>query len=72
MTEWALSREGLELKFQYGIKTTKESRVFQIVMEYKYYSIGLCYIEQWRPVKGTVKVEMVYLVLTCWKGGVRA
>jgi hypothetical protein len=72
MTEWSLSREGLELTYQYGVKTKKENEVFQIVREYKYYSIGLWYVEQWRPVKGTAKVEKVCLILTCWKGGVRA
>src|SRR5215213_4018951 len=72
MSEWALSQEGLELTFQYGTKSTKGKGVFQIVREYKYYSVGLWYVEQYRPVKGTVKVEKVCLVLTCWKGGVCA
>jgi hypothetical protein len=72
MTEWALSQESLELTYQYGSKTKKEKEVYQIVRNYKYYSIGLWYVEQYRPVKGTVKVEKVYLIITCWKGSVRA
>ena len=51
MTEWALSKEGLELTYQYGHKANKGNGVFQIFREYKYYSIGLWYVEQWRPVK---------------------
>jgi len=72
MNEWALSQEGLALTFQHGTKSKKAKNVYQVVREYKYYSIGLWYVEQYRPVKGTIKVEKVCLVITCWKGGVSA
>ena len=72
MTEWALSQEALELTFEYGTKTRREKGVYQITRAYKYYSVGLWYIEQYRPVRGSIRVEKVCLVITCWKGGVRA
>jgi hypothetical protein len=72
MSEWALSTEALALTFEYGTKTRREKGIYQIVREYQYYSIGLWYIEQFRPVKGSIRVEKVCLVLTCWKGSVRA
>lgn len=71
MAEWSLSKETLELTFQYGRKTKREQGMYQIVREYKYYSVGLWYIEEFKPVKGTKKVEKVCFVITCWKGSVR-
>jgi hypothetical protein len=70
--EWGLSKETLELTFQYGKKSYVKDRIYQIVREYKYYSVGLWYIEEYRPIKGTTDVEKVGLVITCWKGSVRA
>ena len=72
MTEWALSRETLELTFQYGAKTRKEKGVYQIVRQYKYYSVGLWCIDEYQPIKGMKNVEKVCFVITCWKGSVRA
>jgi len=72
MVEWQLSEETLKLTYEVGEKTKKEKGVYQIVRAYKYYSVGLWYIEQWKPVKGTREVEKVALVITCWKGAVRA
>ena len=72
MPEWGISKETLELTFQYGEKTHRGNRIYQIVRTYKYYSVGLWYIEEYRPVKGTRRVEKICLVITCWKGRVRA
>jgi hypothetical protein len=72
MAEWVLSKETVELTFQYGSKTRREKGVYQIVRMHRYYSVGLWYIEQFRPVRGSVQIEKVCLVITCWKGGVRA
>ena len=72
MPEWGLSEETLKLTYEYGEKTYRGRRIFQIIRKYKYYSVGLWYIEEYRPVKGTVRVEKVCLVITCWKGVVKA
>ncbi len=72
MLDWGMSEEGLKLTFEYGTKTKKENGVYQISRNYKYYSENLWYIEEYRPIKGTTQVEKVCLVITCWKGRVRA
>ena len=72
MADWGMSEEGLKLTFEYGTKTRRENSVFQVSRNYKYYSENLWYIEEYRPVKGTTEVEKVYLVITCWKGAVKA
>ena len=72
MVEWGMSEEGLKLTFEYGTKTKKEKGIYQISRTYKYYTENLWYIEEYRPVKGTKEVEKVHLVITCWKGGVKA
>ena len=72
MPEWGLSEETLKLTYEYGEKTYRGHGIFQIIRTYKYYSVGLWYIEEYRPVKGTVGVEKVCLVITCWKGVVKA
>jgi hypothetical protein len=46
MVEWQLSEETLKLTYEVGEKTKKEKGVYQIVRAYKYYSVGLWYIEQ--------------------------
>ena len=72
MPEWGLSEETLKLTYEYGEKSYRGNGIFQIIRKYKYYSVGLWYVEEYRPVKGTVEVEKVCLVITCWKGTVKA
>jgi hypothetical protein len=72
MAEWGLSKETLELTFQYGDKSHVKDGIYQIVRKYKYYSVGLWCIAEYRPLKGTRNVEKVCLIITCWKGSVRA
>ena len=72
MLDWGMSEEGLKLTFEYGTKTTKENGVYQISRNYAYFSENLWYIEEYRPVKGTRETEKVCVVITCWKGRVRA
>ena len=72
MPEWGISKETLELTFEYGEKTYVKNGIYQIVRKYKYYSVGLWYVEEYRPVKRSRSVEKVCLVITCWKGSVKA
>jgi hypothetical protein len=72
MPEWGINKETLELTFQYGEKTYRGNGIYQIVRKYKYYSVVLWYVEEFQPVKGTRNVEKICLVITCWKGSVRA
>jgi hypothetical protein len=72
MPEWGISKEALELTFQYREKTHRGNGIYQIVRKYKYYAVGLWYVEEFQPVKGTRNVEKICVVITCWKGGVRA
>ena len=51
MREWGISKETLELTFEYGEKTYVKNGIYQIVRKYKYYSVGLWYVEEYRPVK---------------------
>jgi hypothetical protein len=71
MPEWSISKETLELTFEYGKKTYVKNGIYQIVRKYKYYSVGLWYVEEYRPVKYSRNVEKVCVVITCWKGGVK-
>jgi hypothetical protein len=70
--EWGLSEETLKLTFEVGEKSKKEKGVYQIIRKYQYYSVGLWFVEQYQPIRGTAQVEKVNIVITCWKGGVRA
>jgi hypothetical protein len=72
MVDWGMSEEGLKLTFEYGSKTRRENGIVQISRNYQYYSENLWYVEQYEPVKGTAEVEKVCLVITCWKGAVKA
>ena len=71
MPEWGISKETLELTFEYGTQTHVKNNIYQVVRKYKYYSVGLWYVEEYRPVKHSRNVEKVCVVITCWKGGVR-
>jgi hypothetical protein len=72
MMDWGMSEEGLKLTFEYGAKIKRENRIFQVSRNYRYYSENLWYIEEYKPIKGTAEIEKVCLVITCWKGAVRA
>jgi hypothetical protein len=72
MVDWGMSEEGLKLTFEYGTKAKRENGITQISRNYKYYSENLWYVEEYQPIKGTAEVEKVCLVITCWKGAVRA
>jgi hypothetical protein len=71
MVDWGLDTETLKLTYEVGEKTKKEKGVYQITRKYKYYSVGLWYTEEWKPIKGTRESEKVCVVITCWKGKVR-
>src|SRR3954452_14550722 len=72
MVEWGMSEEEIKLTYEYGVKTSKGKGLFQISRTYHEYSENFWYVEQHQPVKGTTKSEKVCLVITCWKGRVRA
>ena len=72
MPEWGISKETLELTFEYGKKTYDKNGICQIVRKYKYYSVGLWYVEEYRPVKYSKNIEKVCVVITCWKGSAHA
>jgi hypothetical protein len=71
MVEWGLDEETLKLTYQVGEKTSKGNGVYQITRKYQFYSVGLWYVEEYRPLKGTKQVEKVCFVITCWKGSVK-
>ena len=71
MLEWGLDEETLKLTYQVGEKTKKEHGVHQIQRNYQYYSVGLWYVEEYRPIRETRDVEKICFVITCWKGSVR-
>src|SRR5690242_13080609 len=73
MVEWQLSKETIKLTYEVGEKKKlKDKDCWQITRNYQYYSVGLWFVEEWKPIKGTKKVEKVCRVITCWKGSVRA
>jgi hypothetical protein len=73
MLAWGLDTETIKLTFEIGErKWRKDKDCWQITRAYQYYSVGLWYVEEWKPIKGTKDVEKVCRVITCWKGRVRA
>jgi hypothetical protein len=39
MPEWGISKETLELTFEYGTQTYVKNGIYQVVRKYKYYSV---------------------------------
>ena len=73
MIAWGLDTETLKLTYKVGEKKQlKDKGYWQITRNYQYYSVGLWYVEEWKPIKGTKNVEKVCRVITCWKGRVWA
>jgi hypothetical protein len=58
MLAWGLDTETLKPTYEVGERVwLKEKDCWQITRKYQYYSVGLWYVEEWKPVKRTKDVE---------------